>query len=198
MLHLCQPSVTSHPRRQPWRSWCRRPGNVCSSPWSGFRPTGKVISLPSLFLKAYVYFCGRYNGAFIWKSRGRYVWEVCNTFLTYVRMLSDNTTSKVHSYRTNAHTHTHTRSRLGTPKHAWEVKQWTHLWSVNVCQFGFILTYIGPCIVIYFYSKTNQMYQYIKLFYFGMTLHVSDGLSVHHQEFKAVHTATKQILLSAC
>jgi len=28
------------------------------------------------------------------------------------------------------------------------------------------------------------------LFYFGMTLHVSDGLSVHHQEFKTVHTAT--------
>ena len=27
-------------------------------------------------------------------------------------------------------------------------------------------------------------------FYFGMTLHVSDGLSVHHQEFKTVHTAT--------
>jgi len=36
------------------------------------------------------------------------------------------------------------------------------------------------------------------LFYFGMTLHVSDGLSVHHLEFKTVHTATKQILLSAC
>jgi len=28
------------------------------------------------------------------------------------------------------------------------------------------------------------------LFYFEMTLHVSDGLSVHHQEFKTVHTAT--------
>jgi len=29
------------------------------------------------------------------------------------------------------------------------------------------------------------------LFYFGMTLlHVSEGLSVHHQEFKTVHTAT--------
>jgi len=26
-------------------------------------------------------------------------------------------------------------------------------------------------------------------FIFGMTLHVSDGLSVHHQEFKTVHTA---------
>jgi len=28
------------------------------------------------------------------------------------------------------------------------------------------------------------------LFYFGMTLHVSDGLFVHHQEFKIVHTPT--------
>jgi len=28
------------------------------------------------------------------------------------------------------------------------------------------------------------------LFYFWMTLHVSDGFSVHHQEFKTVHTAT--------
>jgi len=27
------------------------------------------------------------------------------------------------------------------------------------------------------------------------TLHVSDGLSGHHQEFKTVHTATKQLLL---
>jgi len=37
-----------------------------------------------------------------------------------------------------------------------------------------------------------------------MTLHVSDGLAVHYQEFKTVHTATdtavclQQILLSAC
>ena len=28
------------------------------------------------------------------------------------------------------------------------------------------------------------------LFYFGITLRVSDGLSIHHQEFKTVHTAT--------
>ena len=27
------------------------------------------------------------------------------------------------------------------------------------------------------------------LFYFGITLHVSDGLSVHHHEFTTVHTA---------
>ena len=53
------------------------------------------------------------------------------------------------------------------------------------------LTFIGPCIVIYFYSKTNQMHQCVKFILFWIdTLHVSDGLSVHHQEFKTVRTAT--------
>jgi len=43
------------------------------------------------------------------------------------------------------------------------------------------------------------MHQCIKfILFWNNTLHVSDGLSVHHQEFKTVHTATKQILLSAC
>jgi len=43
----------------------------------------------------------------------------------------------------------------------------------------------------YFYSKTNKMHQCIKLILFwNDTLHVSDGPSVHHQEFKTVHTAT--------
>jgi hypothetical protein len=53
------------------------------------------------------------------------------------------------------------------------------------------LTFIGPCIVIYFYSKTNKMHQFLKfILFWNTTLHVSDGLSVHHQEFKTVHTAT--------
>jgi hypothetical protein len=30
--------------------------------------------------------------------------------------------------------------------------------------------FVGPCIVIYFYSKTNQMYIISNLFYFGTTL----------------------------
>ena len=30
------------------------------------------------------------------------------------------------------------------------------------------------------------------LFYWSNTLHVSDGLSVHHQEFKTVHRATNR------
>ena len=43
----------------------------------------------------------------------------------------------------------------------------------------------------YFYSKTNKMHQCIKfILFWNGTLHVSDDLSVHHQEFKTVHTAT--------
>ena len=35
-----------------------------------------------------------------------------------------------------------------------------------------------------------SMHQSLKLILFGVTLHVSDDLSVHHQEFQTVHTAT--------
>ena len=35
-----------------------------------------------------------------------------------------------------------------------------------------ILTFVGPCIVTYFYSKTNQMHNVSNLFYFGTTLYV--------------------------
>jgi len=53
------------------------------------------------------------------------------------------------------------------------------------------LTFIGPCIVIYFYSKTNEMHQFFNFILFcSSTLCVSDGLSVHHQESKTVHTAS--------
>jgi hypothetical protein len=52
------------------------------------------------------------------------------------------------------------------------------------------LTFIGPCIVIYLYSKTNEMHKYLKCILFcSCTLHVSNGLSVHHQVSKIVHTA---------
>ena len=46
-------------------------------------------------------------------------------------------------------------------------------------------------------AKPTRCTNVSNLFYFGMTLHVSDGLSVHHQEFKTVHTATG-ILQYAC
>jgi len=53
------------------------------------------------------------------------------------------------------------------------------------------LTFIGPYIMIYFYSKTNDMHQFLKFISFcSSTLLVSDGLSVHHQESKTVHTAS--------
>jgi len=35
------------------------------------------------------------------------------------------------------------------------------------------------------------MHKFFKfILFWNKTLHVSDGLSVHHQEFKTVHTAT--------
>ena len=35
------------------------------------------------------------------------------------------------------------------------------------------------------------MHQFLKfILFWNNTLHVSDGLSIHHQEFKTVHTAT--------
>ena len=53
------------------------------------------------------------------------------------------------------------------------------------------LTFIRPCIVTYFYIRTNEMHQFFKFILFcSSTLHVSDGLSVHHQESKTVHTAS--------
>ena len=53
------------------------------------------------------------------------------------------------------------------------------------------MTFLGPCIVIYFYSKTTELHLFLKfILFFSSTLHVSDGLSVHHQESKAVHAAS--------
>jgi len=44
---------------------------------------------------------------------------------------------------------------------------------------------------VYFYSKTNKMHQFLKfMLFWNNTLHVSDGLSVHHLYFKTIHTAT--------
>jgi hypothetical protein len=43
----------------------------------------------------------------------------------------------------------------------------------------------------YFYSKTNKIHQVLKFISCcSTTLHVSESLSVHHQECKTVHTAS--------
>ena len=34
------------------------------------------------------------------------------------------------------------------------------------------LTFVGPCIIIHFYSKTNQMHNISNLFHFGATLYM--------------------------
>jgi len=64
---------------------------------------------------------------------------------------------------------------------------------MNICSHVHLpnLTFVGPCIIIYFYSKTNQMHNISDLFYFRTTLYMfRTGLSVHHQESKTAHTAS--------
>jgi len=38
--------------------------------------------------------------------------------------------------------------------------------------WGTRLRFVGPCIVIYFYSKTNKLHNISNLFYFGATLYM--------------------------
>jgi hypothetical protein len=62
-----------------------------------------------------------------------------------------------------------------------------------------LLTFIGPYIMIYFCTKTNQMHQFLKfILFYSSTLHVLDGLSVHHQEFKTVHNSIRYTSDSFC
>ena len=51
-------------------------------------------------------------------------------------------------------------------------------------------TLMGKIINTHSIVKPTRCTNVSNLFYFGITLHVSDGLSVHHQEFMTVHTAT--------
>ena len=39
-------------------------------------------------------------------------------------------------------------------------------------RYSYDLTFVGPCIVIYFCSKTNQIQNILNLFYFGTTLYM--------------------------
>ena len=41
-----------------------------------------------------------------------------------------------------------------------------------------VLTFVGPCIVIYFYSTTNQMHNTSNLFYFRTTLYIFQTVSL--------------------
>ena len=44
--------------------------------------------------------------------------------------------------------------------------------TVLLYYLPYYLTFVGPCIPIYFYSKTNQMHNISNLFYFGTTLYM--------------------------
>jgi hypothetical protein len=56
------------------------------------------------------------------------------------------------------------------------------LWSILGLKLHFNLTFVGPCIVVYFYSKVSKMHNISNLFYFGTTLDM----------FQAILLASKQ------
>jgi len=65
-------------------------------------------------------------------------------------------------------------------------------WSYLQPSSGFDVHRVVPCNIICIVRPTRCS-NVSNLFYFGMrndTLHCSDGLSVHHEELKPVHTAT--------
>jgi len=50
-----------------------------------------------------------------------------------------------------------------------------------------------------FYSKTNQMHQCIKfILFWNNTLHVSDGLSIHHQQLQDSTYSKRHLPLAVC
>jgi hypothetical protein len=54
-----------------------------------------------------------------------------------------------------------------TPAAAWSMVR-EHAVLQNSClKFSACLTFIGPCTVMYSYSKTNQMHQFLELFIFA-------------------------------
>ena len=72
--------------------------------------------------------------------------------------------------------------------HVWKHESDTGNWEQELEQWG---RWRWQFIWFYLYSKTNQMHQCIKfVFFWNDTLHVSNGLPIHHQQFKTVHTAT--------
>ena len=51
------------------------------------------------------------------------------------------------------------------------------------------LTFKGQCIDVYSYKKNQGDALITQIYFWNKTLHVSDSISVHHQESSTVHTA---------
>jgi len=72
----------------------------------------------------------------------------------------------------------------------------------NNIRIGQCLTFLGPYIVIYFYSKTNRMHNISNLFYFGTTLYMFRAVSPSIIRSLRLYTQYQiyviQVLLAAC
>jgi len=82
------------------------------------------------------------------------------------------------------------RELIVSPKYRHRILRSVQFERSLICWHGHILKFRGPCIVIHFYSKTNEMHQFLRFILFcSSSLYVWGGLSVHHQETKTMHTA---------
>jgi hypothetical protein len=52
------------------------------------------------------------------------------------------------------------------------------------------LTFVGPCIIMYFYRKTNHMHNISNVFYFGRTLYMFGMVSMSIIRNLRLHTAS--------
>ena len=90
------------------------------------------------------------------------------------------------------------RLSWGLSNRANKAGQWT-AWRADVRNKWVCTSSIPPTfttcrgtnlVYLFFIVKPTRCTNVSILFYFGITVHVSDGLSVHHQEFRTLHTAT--------
>ena len=124
---------------------------------------------------------------FLWTACSLPYWQQLSSYLSYLFFSLSKICSTKASYSlSNPRSLDSSVSLVTMLRAAWPRDSGSIPWQRQQ-----IFTFIGLCLVIYFYSKTNKMHQCIKfILFWNDTLHVSDGLSVHHQQFKTVHTAT--------
>ena len=67
-------------------------------------------------------------------------------------------------------------------------RNWTSFLSaVKLAKRNLCLTFMGPCILRIFQYISNKMQRYTVYLYLEIALHVSGGISTHHQEWKQLY-----------
>jgi hypothetical protein len=122
--------------------------------------------------------------------------EKINTFLfsaclpeyrdVYVTMWKNVVQPNKHGASASQATHAQI---LALPQQQW-LNERTSLLLLYEYRMYFFFTFVGPCIVICFYSKTNQMHNINNLFYFGTIFYMFRAVSPSIIKSLRLHTAS--------